>query len=234
MIVLTIVLGVNRVEVEPVKANNDMPNLAVLAQVAEALDPTEDKFTADLVEPATDANVQIQEVDSEPAVTNAQTADTIGSITVSRNQTPQSTSLSRKEVIATPIPEPSEHSEYDKATAIINTAKQYLGVNYVWGGSSSAGFDCSGLVQYVFAQNGVTLPRVSCDQYTVGNHVDSVDLQPADLVFFTLNGDKVVNHVGIYIGDGLFINASSSIGVVVISDFSSYWTSYYTGAKRVL
>lgn len=223
MIVLTIVVGVNTAKVEPVKTNNDMPNLAVLAQVDKDLNPMEDESTADLVvEPDSDTmRIQTQEIEVQ----------SIDAITVSRNQTPKSSNLSRKEEITNSRQEPSAN---DKASAIINTAKQYLGVKYVWGGTSTTGFDCSGLIQSVFAKNDVTLPRVSWDQYTVGKQVDYNNLQPADLVFFTLNGDTVVNHVGIYIGDGQFINASSAEGVVVISEFSSYWTSYYTGAKRIL
>ncbi len=223
MIVLAIVVGVNTAKVEPVKTNNDMPNLAVLAQVAEALDPMEDELTADLVvEPDSDTmRIQTQKID----------VHSVNSVTISRNQTPKSANLSRREEITNSGQEPSVN---DKASAIISTAKLYLGVKYVWGGTSTAGFDCSGLIQSVFAKNDVTLPRVSCDQYTVGKQIDFNNLQPADLVFFTLNGDTVVNHVGIYVGDGQFINASSSEGMVVISEFSSYWTSYYTGAKRVL
>ena len=252
MIVLTIVVGVNTAKVEPVKANNDMLNLAVLAQVAEALDPMEDQLTADLnVEPASDVkSIQTQEVSTESVLTTAQAIDIAKSTAVSRNQNPQYTSPSRRETtinqapvtaatpatsapVPAPTPAPTEPSTNNKATAIINTAKQYLGVKYVWGGTSSSGFDCSGLVQHVFASHGITLPRVSRDQYLIGNNVDFNNLQPADLVFFSLNGDKVVNHLGIYIGDGQFIHASSSKGVV-ISEFSSYWTSYYSGAKRVL
>lgn len=75
----------------------------------------------------------------------------------------------------------------NKVDSIIATAKQYLGVKYLWGGTSpQTGFDCSGYVQYVFAQNGISLPRVSRDQYTVGSQVAFEDLQPGDLVFSRL------------------------------------------------
>lgn len=121
----------------------------------------------------------------------------------------------------------------EKADAIIATAKKYIGVRYLWGGTSpNTGFDCSGFVQYVFAQNGITLPRVSRDQYTVGTPVDFNNLQPGDLVFFSIAKNGVVDHDGIYIGNGQFINSSSSKGVTVYT-LGPYWKSVYLGAKRV-
>ncbi|WP_243454543.1 NlpC/P60 family protein [Desulfosporosinus fructosivorans] len=118
--------------------------------------------------------------------------------------------------------------------SIIATAKQYLGVKYQWGGTTpQTGFDCSGYVSYVFSQNGISLPRVSRDQYTVGNQVAFADLQAGDLVFFSFAGNGIVSHVGIYLGEGQFINASSSKGVTVY-EIGSYWKSVYVGARRVL
>lgn len=121
-----------------------------------------------------------------------------------------------------------------KVDSIIATAKQYLGVKYQWGGTTpQTGFDCSGYVAYVFAQNGISLPRVSRDQYTVGTKVAFADLQRGDLVFFSLDGTGIVSHVGIYLGDGQFINASSSKGVTAYV-IGPYWKSVYVGARRVL
>ncbi|MCM1565012.1 MAG: NlpC/P60 family protein [Dehalobacter sp.] len=121
-----------------------------------------------------------------------------------------------------------------KASAIVATAQKYIGVPYKWGGTyPSTGFDCSGFVQYVFAQNGITLPRISRDQYLVGKAVSFANLQPGDIVFFSIAKNGVVDHDGIYIGNNQFINASSSKGVVVYS-FGTYWKSVYLGAKRVI
>ncbi|WP_206810167.1 C40 family peptidase [Paradesulfitobacterium ferrireducens] len=120
-----------------------------------------------------------------------------------------------------------------KANAVIATAKKYIGVKYQWGGTTPAGFDCSGFVQYVFAQNGVSLPRTSRDQFQVGPAVSFSSLKPGDLVFFSLDGDKVIDHDGIYIGNGQFINASTSKGVTIYT-MGSYWQSHFIGAKRVL
>lgn len=119
------------------------------------------------------------------------------------------------------------------ASRIIATAKQYIGVPYVWGGSTPKGFDCSGFVQYVFAAHGIPLPRVSKQQWTVGTAVSKSDLQPGDLVFFNTDGSGV-SHLGIYMGADQFIHASSSKGVTISSLSNSYWRNAYYGAKRVL
>ena len=119
------------------------------------------------------------------------------------------------------------------AAAIIATAKQYIGVPYVWGGSTPSGFDCSGFVQYVFARHGITLPRTSRDQYSVGTWVSKSNLQPGDLVFYNTSGSGV-SHLGIYIGNGQFIHASSSKGVMISEMSNSYWSARYYGARRIL
>lgn len=120
-----------------------------------------------------------------------------------------------------------------KAGSVIATAKQYIGVSYVYGGTTPSGFDCSGFVQYVFSKNGISLPRVSRDQYSTGKSVSFSNLQPGDLVFFSLAKNGVVDHVGIYVGNNQFINASSSKGVTIYS-LGSYWQSAFLGAKRVI
>ena len=116
---------------------------------------------------------------------------------------------------------------------IITTAKTYIGVPYVWGGSAPSGFDCSGFVQYVFKAHGITLPRTSKQQWTVGTLISKSSLQPGDLVFFETGGSGI-SHLGIYIGDGQFIHASSSKGVMISSLSNSYWAGAYYGARRVL
>jgi cell wall-associated NlpC family hydrolase len=121
-----------------------------------------------------------------------------------------------------------------KASAIITTAKKHIGVPYVWGGTTPSGFDCSGFVQYVFKQHGVSLNRTTRTQYQHGSFVTKSNLQPGDLVFFQNTYTTGISHVGIYIGNGDFIHASSSKGVVISSLSNSYWSSHYYGARRVL
>ena len=106
-------------------------------------------------------------------------------------------------------------------------ALQYLGVPYVWGGSSPSGFDCSGLVMYVYAQLGISLPHYTVAQWSSTIPISSSEMQPGDLVFF--NG---LGHVGIYIGGGQFVDAPHTGSVVRIDSLSAWGSSFY-GARRV-
>ena len=119
------------------------------------------------------------------------------------------------------------------ARRIVQTSMQYIGVPYVFGGTTPYGFDCSGYVRYVFAQAGVSLPRMADEQYYYGTPISTSDLRAGDLVFFSTY-TYGPSHVGIYLGDNTFINASSSRGVVIDSLGNSYWSSTYIGARRVL
>jgi peptidoglycan DL-endopeptidase CwlO len=106
----------------------------------------------------------------------------------------------------------------------VKLAMQYLGVPYVWGGSSPRGFDCSGLVQYVYGKVGVSLPHSSRMQFSYGTPVSSSQLKVGDLVFFY----TPIQHVGIYIGNGRMINATGNQVQI-----SSVWQASYRGARRV-
>jgi cell wall-associated NlpC family hydrolase len=108
-------------------------------------------------------------------------------------------------------------------------AQQYLGVPYVWGGASPSGFDCSGLVVYVYGRLGVPLPHYTVSLWNSGAHVSRDQLAPGDLVFF-----YSLDHVGIYLGGGLFIHAPHTGTVVQISSLNSSWySSAYDGAVRI-
>ena len=108
---------------------------------------------------------------------------------------------------------------------VVGIAMQYLGVPYVWGGAGPNGFDCSGLVAYVYAQIGVSLPHHAASDYSLGTPVAQSDLQPGDLVFFSGLG-----HMGIYIGGGQMIHAPHTGDVVKIS---SIYRGGYVGARRL-
>ena len=127
-----------------------------------------------------------------------------------------------------------ENSTATTPDAIIATAKKYIGVPYLWAGSTPSGFDCSGFVQYVFKAHGVSLNRTCETQYQHGTFVSKSNLKPGDLVFFQNTYKSGISHVGIYIGNNQFIHASSSKGVVISDLTSSYYVSHYYGARRIL
>jgi len=110
-------------------------------------------------------------------------------------------------------------------------AMTYLGVPYVWGGTSVTGMDCSGFVQRVFKEEGVALPRIACDQANVGMPVVMGALEPGDRVYF--QAGKEIDHTGMYIGGGRFIHASGSGDAVRIDElFTNRWQRIYAGARR--
>jgi len=116
------------------------------------------------------------------------------------------------------------------AQTLARSALRFLGAPYVFGGTSSSGFDCSGFVQHVFGMLGIALPRTADAQYDAGRPATGGP-RTGDLVFFDTYGG--VSHVGIYLGHGEFVHASSSHGVMVSKLSEAYWASRYVGAKRV-
>ncbi|MFV8829832.1 NlpC/P60 family protein [Alkalihalobacterium sp. APHAB7] len=155
-----------------------------------------------------------QAISSQPTVTNTNTA-----------QAPTNTAANNNTTSSPAQPVSAGNS--DKATAVINYSKQFLGTPYVWGGTTPSGFDCSGFTSYVFRSVGVNLPRTSRQQATVGVAVSPSQVQPGDLIF----RGSPIHHVGIYIGNGQYIHSPQTGDVVKIS---SYNPSRHTQARRVL
>lgn len=120
--------------------------------------------------------------------------------------------------------------------AVCDLAAQFLGVPYVWGGTSPSGFDCSGLVQYVYAQLGYSLNRVADDQMKNGIPVSREELMPGDIIGFSSAGlGGYASHIGIYVGDGMMIHAPHTGDVVkYTSIYSDYYTSRFAGARRII
>ncbi len=115
--------------------------------------------------------------------------------------------------------------------ALLTSARRYLGVPYVWGGEDPSGFDCSGYVQYLFGLHGVRLPRTADVQFMAGRSVPRGHEQPGDLVFFETYAPGA-SHVGVYLGNGVFIHASS-VGFVRTSSLEEeYFSARYLGARR--
>ena len=127
----------------------------------------------------------------------------------------------------------SRQARVGSASTCLQEAEKYLGVPYRYGGSSMSGMDCSGLVWRVWQDAcGVSLPRISRDQFRLGHRVNANALIRGDLVFFQ-KPNGTVNHVGIYVGENRFMHASSSRGVCYSSLSESYWKRRWAGARRL-
>jgi cell wall-associated NlpC family hydrolase len=135
---------------------------------------------------------------------------------------------------APPVVDPSRATPPTAPSSpIAATALAFTGVPYRNGGSDPSGFDCSGFVQYVFAQLGAVLPREVRDQYQVGRRIDRDEIRAGDLVFFE-TVSRGASHVGVAIGDDGFVHAPSSRGVVRVERLSStYWARRFVGVRRV-
>ena len=141
-------------------------------------------------------------------------------------------SPSRRRIPASPPPSVA-------AARVLHTGDSYRGVKYVWGGNSPGqGFDCSGFTKYIFARNGVALPRTSREQVHSGRAIpaDFRSLRPGDLMMFAEPGEAI-SHVAIYAGDGVIIHSSSSVGGVGYTDLNSggdWFVAYFVAARRIL
>jgi cell wall-associated NlpC family hydrolase len=165
------------------------------------------------------ARIAAQRVTPAQALTN--TVAPVAATAPPASSSSSSSSPSPPPAAVAPAPAPSHSS-------VVSIAEQYLGVPYRWGGASPSGFDCSGLVMYVYSQVGVSLPHSSYAQYGAGSPVSRDQLQPGDLVFFDGLG-----HVGIYVGGNSFIHAPHTGDVVKISSISGWYASTYVGARRL-
>ncbi|MGM7634705.1 C40 family peptidase [Bacillus sp. Hm123] len=118
--------------------------------------------------------------------------------------------------------------------SMVSYGKNFMGVRYVFGGTTPRGFDCSGFTQYVYKKHGISIPRTTGEQYRVGTSVAKSQLKPGDLVFFKNTYKRGISHVGIYAGNNQVLNATTSKGIALVSLSNSYWGPKYAGAKRVV
>ena len=145
---------------------------------------------------------------------------------------PERPSIARSFVATAPGPQAPPSPDIAVGNRVIELARGWLGVPYLFGGCSPTGVDCSCLVQNVYGAAGIRLPRVAVDQFNATVPVS--DPQPGDLVFFANTYEPGISHVGIYIGDGMQINAPTTGQLVSVAPvFTGYWGNHYVGARRV-
>lgn len=138
-------------------------------------------------------------------------------------------------ITITTEPDATETASSDLGAQIVAYAEEYLGTPYVLGGNGPNQFDCSGFTKYVYSHFGYTLNRTATDQLQNGISVSKDELQPGDLVFFKYRTSKPVSHVGIYIGNGEFIHASTNRYVVQIDQMESgHYANVYVYARRII
>lgn len=129
---------------------------------------------------------------------------------------------------------PSHTQPTDSDNQVLAVTHTLLGTPYRYGGASPSGFDCSGLVQYVYREAGMAVPRTAAEQLRHAHRVQLSELRPGDLVFFRLSGRKI-SHVGIYVGGGRFIHAPSSGKPVSYARLENpYWTKRLVAAGRFI
>jgi cell wall-associated NlpC family hydrolase len=118
---------------------------------------------------------------------------------------------------------------------LVATTRSYLGVPYLWGGTTSRGFDCSGLALAVYRLNGLQLPRSSREQFEAGTPVELGRLRPGDLLFFAPGGHGAISHVAIYIGEDTLVHASSRGRRIAVDHLSgAYFRESFVGARSYL
>lgn len=206
-------------------------NAAIAAQAAAA------KAAAEQAAQQQAAQQQAAQQQAASQSSSSSSAASSGSKSTSSSHTSGTSTSSSKSSAGstTSAPVSTSSSGFGTATYVINYAESFEGYPYIFGTAGPYSFDCSGLVQYVYAHAaGITLTHSAAEQSTAGSAVSKSSLQPGDLVFFNVNGSGI-DHVGIYIGGGSMINAENpSVGVVYDNINSSYWAARYAGARRVL
>jgi peptidoglycan endopeptidase LytE len=144
-------------------------------------------------------------------------------------------SFSASNAFAAPEAAPAPTFALGPGGEVAYLAAQYVGTPYRWGGSSPAGFDCTGFVMWVFSQFGVLLPHDEAGQLGSGATVAADDLKPGDVLVFANTYRRGLSHVGIYVGGGLFIHAADERhGVTVSHLWDSYWAPRFVGATRAI
>ncbi len=240
---------ISRSVASALETNNEELDSTVSLAATEAVDTaTTEEATEATDEPAasSDADTSSQESSSSASNSNSSASTSHSSASSSNSRqasnagpntnqpAPAATPTSSPEPASKPKPKPEPKPAAAPASksngSVLGIASQYLGVPYLWAGTTPSGFDCSGFTQYVFAQAGISIGRNTNAQYAQATPVSNP--QPGDLVFFSSGGGGIT-HVGIYTGGGQFIGSQSSTGVAYTSVHSGYWGPLFVGYGRI-
>jgi cell wall-associated NlpC family hydrolase len=125
--------------------------------------------------------------------------------------------------------------EEEPGPQVAQLAQEYVGSRYVWGGTGPYGFDCTGFVQFIYGQFGVSLPRNEAGQLASGTPVGADELLPGDVLVFANTYRRGLSHVGIYLGEGRFVHAADEAhGVTVSNLWDSYWSPRFVSGSRAI
>jgi cell wall-associated NlpC family hydrolase len=138
-------------------------------------------------------------------------------------------------ILGTAAPAFAATDEAEAGQHLADFAQEYVGSRYVWGGTGPYGFDCTGFVQFVYGEFGISLPRNEAGQLASGERVSGDEVQPGDILVFANTYRRGLSHVGIYLGEGRFVHAvDEAHGVTVSNLWDSYWSPRFVGASRAL
>lgn len=215
-------LEANKTVLEERKAEQE----SILAQIASEKAVAEEERST-LIAQAEAAEQRRRDLEAARTVSESTDADA-GAVSTSSS----SASASSNTDTNTPAPKQTTSTPAPAANggSVVSVAHSLSGIPYNYGGTTTAGFDCSGYTSYVFSQTGRSLPRTAAGQYGATSRVSRSQAQPGDLVFFNIGGG--INHVGIYLGGGSFIGSQTSTGVAVASIDSGFWANKVVGFGR--
>lgn len=220
--VLAAELEAAKADLETQKLEKEVAVTTIAAEKATAQDEKDHYLS--MKETAETQSALLTSVESAPATsTSSSSTNEESSKAQTTSTTSQTDTVKAVETASQPAPQASG--------SILDVAYSVTGVPYVYGGTTTAGFDCSGFTSYVFAKAGISLPRTAAGQYAASSKVSQSQAQPGDLVFFNQTGS--IDHVGIYLGNNKFIGAQSSTGVAVAEINQYYWAKYLVGFGRV-
>jgi len=200
-----------------------------------------DKSTLNSNEKNSSTNIEEQNISTTPTVSSRDISieqDALYQLATVIQDDTNYEITDEEENLSTPIEISNNWVELTKKDKIIDTAKEFLGIKYVWAANGPDCFDCSGFTKYVYKQNGITLPRYSGHQANAGTKVSFDELEKGDLVFFDTEHKfrGKVNHVGIYIGNHKFIHASSAKKKVIITSFDKkpFYKRRFLRGERII